>query len=136
MLRSRIGIAVIVSALVSVPAFAQYDLSWYTIDGGGAMFTTGGSFELSGTIGQPDAGVMVGGSFELQGGFWAGASAPAPCLGDLTGDGGVGLDDLAILLANYGTPSGADPSDGDIDMDGDVDLTDLSILLSVYGTVC
>ncbi|MHC4698468.1 MAG: hypothetical protein ACYTFA_17180, partial [Planctomycetota bacterium] len=29
------------------------DLSRYTNDGGGAIFSTGGDFELSGTIGQP-----------------------------------------------------------------------------------
>ena len=51
----------------------DYDLSWYTIDGGGVMFSTdaGGEYELSGTIGQPDAGgPMTGGEFELTGGFW------------------------------------------------------------------
>src|SRR3990172_8848829 len=50
----------------------EFDLSWYTIDGGGVMRSTGGDFELSGTIGQPDAGRMASadGVFELTGGFW------------------------------------------------------------------
>jgi len=48
----------------------NYDLSWHSIDGGGVMRSTGGDFELSGTIGQPDAGVLVGGDFTLSGGFW------------------------------------------------------------------
>jgi len=47
-----------------------YDLSWYTIDGGGAMYLSAGVFSLGGTVGQPDAGVMSGGAFELSGGFW------------------------------------------------------------------
>ncbi|MHC4696916.1 MAG: hypothetical protein ACYTFA_09250 [Planctomycetota bacterium] len=47
----------------------DYAIDWYTIDGGGAMRSTGGDFELSGTIGQPDAGVLTGGEFELSGGF-------------------------------------------------------------------
>ena len=47
-----------------------YDLSWYTIDGGGATFSTGSSYSLGGTIGQPDAGLMAGGSYVLSGGFW------------------------------------------------------------------
>jgi len=55
--------------------FAQsgggFDLSWSTIDGGGATFSGGGEFRLGGTIGQPDAGVMGGGDYILQGGFWA-----------------------------------------------------------------
>jgi hypothetical protein len=28
------------------------------------------SYTLSGTIGQPDAGLMTGGSYTLAGGFW------------------------------------------------------------------
>ncbi len=51
-----------------------YDLSWYTIDGGGATFSTGGSYSLGGTIGQADAGVLSGGTYQLNGGFWGGAS--------------------------------------------------------------
>ena len=53
-------------------AVAQdYAIDWYTIDGGGEMASSGGDFEVSGTIGQPDAGVMSGGDFEVVGGFWA-----------------------------------------------------------------
>jgi hypothetical protein len=51
-----------------------YDLSWYTIDGGGATFSVGGSYSLGGSIGQPDAGSLSGGSYQLNGGFWGGAS--------------------------------------------------------------
>ena len=47
-----------------------YDLTWNTIDGGGAMFSTGGAYSLGGTIGQPDAGLLSGGSYTLSGGFW------------------------------------------------------------------
>jgi hypothetical protein len=52
-----------------------YDLTWSTIDGGGATFSTGGTYSLGGTIGQPDAGSMSGGSYALVGGFWGGATA-------------------------------------------------------------
>jgi len=58
-----------------------------------------------------------------------------PCPADLDGDGTVGLADLSILLANFGT-SGAAPTDGDLDGDRDVDLADLSGLLNVFGTSC
>jgi len=58
------------------------------------------------------------------------------CLGDLDGDLDVDLSDLATILVNYSTPSGASPEDGDLDGDGDVDLSDLAALLSVYGTSC
>jgi len=46
-----------------------FDLSWFTIDGGG-MWSQGWDFVLSATIGQVDAVVLAGGDFELTGGFW------------------------------------------------------------------
>ena len=62
---------------------------------------------------------------------------PEPeCPGDLNGDNSRDLADLAILLANYGTTSGAAYEDGDMDGDQDVDLADLSALLAVYGVPC
>jgi hypothetical protein len=58
------------------PASPQsgYSIDWYTIDSGGAMNSNGGGYSLSGTIGQPDAGSLGGGSYSLVGGFWGGAS--------------------------------------------------------------
>lgn len=50
--------------------------------------STGGDFELSGTIGQPDAGVLSSGEFELCGGFWFPLS-----LADCNSDGRVNLMD-------------------------------------------
>ncbi|RMF82132.1 MAG: hypothetical protein D6744_06350 [Planctomycetota bacterium] len=52
--------------------------------------------------------------------------------GDLNGDDVVDLTDLAILLSNFDTPSGATLEDGDIDGDGDVDLTDLALLIALF----
>jgi hypothetical protein len=48
----------------------SYDLGWYTIDGGGDMWSSGGDFELCGTIGQPDTGMLTGNGLVLSGGFW------------------------------------------------------------------
>jgi len=65
---------VILSLLVAV-ALAQsggYDLSWWTVDGGGGTLEDG-SYTLSGTAGQPDAAVWQGGGHTLSGGFWGGA---------------------------------------------------------------
>ena len=121
----------------------DFDVDWYTIDGGGEMWTTGGDFELSGTIGQPDAGVMTGGDFELAGGFWPGGAAEPFCHGDIYppgGDGVVNLDDLAQLLGHFGMTSGATYEDGDIypppDGNGAVNLDDLAELLGHYNVVC
>ncbi|MCC6360597.1 MAG: hypothetical protein IT450_17805 [Phycisphaerales bacterium] len=63
-------------------------------------------------------------------------SATPPCPGDLNGDGQVDLSDLATLLSNFGTPSGAGADQGDLDADGDVDLSDLAALLGNFGTIC
>ncbi len=135
--RTVLSLAVMLALAPAVLA-QDFDIDWYTIDGGGEMFTTGGDFELSGTIGQPDASttIMSGGDFELAGGFWAGAAEDEFCYGDLDGDNDIDLADLAQLLSNYGTPSGAVYEDGDLDADGDVDLADLAGLLAVYGTTC
>jgi hypothetical protein len=64
--------------LLTSVALAQeggpYDLSWSTVDGGGYTFSSGGDYELGGTIGQPDTGCMEGGSYLLCGGFWPGSA--------------------------------------------------------------
>ena len=59
----------------AAPQSSTYDLSWYTIDGGGATFSTGGGYSLGGTIGQADAGTLSGGGYTLSGGFWVGGSS-------------------------------------------------------------
>jgi hypothetical protein len=57
--------------IAATGAFAQnYSIDWYTIDGGGGT-STGGVYAVTGTIGQPDAGVMSGGNYSLTGGFWS-----------------------------------------------------------------
>ncbi len=57
--------------IMSSALLADYKISWSTIDGGGGV-SSGGAYELSGTIGQPDAGNLAGGQYEVLGGFWAG----------------------------------------------------------------
>lgn len=49
-----------------------YDLSWWTVDDGGATFSSGGNYTLGGTAGQHDAGALSGGNYTLSGGFWGG----------------------------------------------------------------
>jgi hypothetical protein len=57
-------------------AFAQYDIPWWTIDGGGGL-SSGGSLLIQGSIGQPDSGFMSGGNFTVSGGFWGILSIPS-----------------------------------------------------------
>ncbi len=54
-----------------------YELSWWTVDGGGATFSTVGAYSLGGTVGQADAGALSGGSYALSGGFWYGGGGSA-----------------------------------------------------------
>ena len=49
-------------------------------------------------------------------------------LGDLNGDGTVGIKDLLVLLSAWG-PSGEECELADLDLDGEVGITDLLILL-------
>ena len=56
----------------------QYSIDWYKIAGGGGT-STGAVYQVTGTIGQPDAsGAMTGGSYSLTGGFWALYAVPTP----------------------------------------------------------
>jgi hypothetical protein len=58
----------------------DFSITWSTIDGGGST-STGGVYTVSGTIGQPDAGTMLGGTYQLAGGFWGVLQTPdAPLL--------------------------------------------------------
>ena len=129
----RVAALLIGSAILAVlPSLAQLDLSWYTVDGGGDMWTTGGDFELSGTIGQSDANVtlMTGGDFQLTGGFWV-----MYCPGDIDADGDTDHSDLGALLAAWCSHDG-DPNwnpDADLDGDGHVGHGDLGILLADWG---
>ena len=63
--------------ITSVASSANdYTLPWWTADGGGGE-SDGGEYILVGHIGQPDAGAMQSGEYQLRGGFWAeGSLAP------------------------------------------------------------
>jgi len=58
--------------LIPTISFAQsYTIDWYKIAGGGGT-STGATYQVTGTIGQPDAGgAMTGGNYSLTGGFWS-----------------------------------------------------------------
>jgi hypothetical protein len=72
--------------LMPALGFAQsYTLDWYNISGGGGT-STNAIYQVSGTIGQPQAGgVMSGGAYSVAGGFWSLlASVQTPGLPNLT----------------------------------------------------
>ena len=113
----------------SVALAAEEDIDWRTIDGGGAVKTTGGGWELSGTIGQPDAGAptgMSGGTFSLSGGYW---SANIPCNADINLNGAVDFQDILAILGAWGDVGGPE----DIDQSGYVDFGDILEVLTNWG---
>ncbi|NIM94586.1 MAG: hypothetical protein GTO18_12875 [Anaerolineales bacterium] len=61
----------LISGNAKASSGGEYELSWWTVDGGGGE-SEGGSYVLHGTIGQADAGAMSGGGYGLTGGFWGG----------------------------------------------------------------
>jgi hypothetical protein len=116
--------------MLASAAYAQPTIDWYTIDGGGGT-STGGTFELSGTIGQPDAGVMTGGTFELSGGYWTAVAPPVlTCDYDYNQDENVDLTDAQLMAQVAAGIIVADPSwlSGDLNGDENADLTDAQLL--------
>ncbi len=75
MRRSATFLALLGLLLLASTVLAQsgdgYDLGWWTVDGGGGD-SSGGGYALAGAIAQPDAGLLEGGTYALQGGFWSG----------------------------------------------------------------
>lgn len=86
--------SLLLAAARTAPA-QPYDVSWWTVDGGGAMGIAGSPYAVSGTIGQPDAGgPFAAGAYSLSGGFWT-----------LTAAGGAGGNaDLAVTVTDAPDP--------------------------------
>ncbi len=121
------------AASLAGPSGGQFEITWYTIDAGGTNNASGGSFELSGTIGQPDAGpVMTGGQFSLAGGFWPGVNNAPACPGDLTNDGMLDFFDVSAFLTAF---NNMDPI-ADFTNDGVFDFFDVSAFLTAFSAGC
>ena len=125
-IRGILGMLTTTAVLMAV-GLPEFEISRSTMDGGGVMRSTGDEYELSGTIGQPDAGVMGGGGFTLSGGFWFGL-LPTDC----NEDGLISFFDLETFTSCLLGPSGgigASPCQCfDVDGDGNVTLSDYARL--------
>lgn len=100
----------------------DYTIGRHTVDGGGAMFGSGASYEVSGTAAQPDAGILAAGGYTLTGGAWFGQVR-----GDCNNDSGINLFDAeSIENCLLGPEAGLTPGCQclDFDDDGDVDVQD------------
>ena len=106
-------IIVLLVLVMSLSVGADYKIPWHTIDGGGGT-SSGGSYVIDGTIGQPDAAVSASDNYELLGGFWP--SGPT-CFIDF---------EHFARFAQYWLESGIDlPADLYRDENNIVDLYDL-----------
>jgi hypothetical protein len=126
----RLAAVIFLVSLCAATARGQLAVNWYTIDGGGGT-SSGGTFVVSGTIGQPDAGTMSGGIFVVNGGFWAGLGASGPHCGsaDFDCDGDTATDfDIQSFFACLAGNCPPPPCDSTADFNGDGDsATDADI---------
>ena len=117
-------IIILLVLTLSLPALADYEISWSTIDGGGGT-STGGDYSLVGTIGQPDAANSQGDAFIVMGGFWPGGPV---CI--------VNLEHFATF-AEYWLMTGSGlPADLYVDEYDIVNLDDLSVFLDYWLWYC
>jgi hypothetical protein len=66
-----LGFCLLHSAFCLRVSAQSYTVDWYKISGGTST-STSGTYQVTGTIGQPDASVaMSGGSYSVTGGFWS-----------------------------------------------------------------
>ena len=109
---------------LSLPALADYEISWYTIDGGGGV-SSSEQYSLTGTVSQPDAGYSAGEEYELLGGFWPGGPV---CI--------VDFHDFAMLAEYWletGTGLPADLYEDEYDI---VDGLDLQVFVEQWLWYC
>ena len=81
------------ASTIAAPAGDAFAVDHYTIDGGGGT-SSGGSYSVSGTVGQADADPLQpssGGQFEVSGGFWPAVAPPAPLADPLFANGFEGV---------------------------------------------
>ncbi len=119
--------------LLASAASAQYAIKSYVIAGGGGQNATGGSYTLSGTIGQAAAFAppfATGGTYSHAAGFWW---TVGNCPADFNFDGVVDDLDFQIFVPAYNDliiPP-ANPL-CDLNSDNLVDDADFSIFVVAY----
>lgn len=111
-MNTKACVLVICLTLTTTVRAEDYEITWYTIDGGGGT-SSGGPYTLVGTIGQADTGVAGGDEYVLSAGFWPGSFG---CV--------VNLTDL-MVLAEWWLESGA-ANAADLDGDKQVGMADFA----------
>jgi hypothetical protein len=122
---SRLAVStMLLIVLAESNANGQYEISWYTIDGGGGR-STGGPYVLTGTIGQPDAAWSKGGNYELLGGFWPGGPL---CF--------VNFEHFARFAEQWWLTGTGSPADLYEDLSNQVNYHDLRVFVEQWLCYC
>ena len=117
-----LSIAVLfVTATANAQSGGQYEITWSTIDAG-CSTSTGGPYELTGTIGQHDTGISSAEQYVLSAGFWPGTFG---CI--------VNLTDLRIVAEQW-LQSGA--LSADFDGNNTVDIADFAAMAQWWYDQC
>ena len=123
-----ISTACIVILCTCLNSYADYSIEWYTIDGGGGT-SSGGPYQLTGTIGQPDADYLAGNQYELLGGFWVGGPL---CI--------VNLEHFSAFAAHWlDGPCNAGNNwcgGADLNQSDTVNINDLTTLANEWLNIC
>lgn len=122
--------SVSITNLATGAAATVEPIDWYLGGGAAPTLPHATSFRLF-TGGATAGNIAAWDNFSI-----ASSCGGAPCPADLDGSGDVSLQDLAILLANFGRTDNPPANAGNLDGDGDVDLQDMATLLAVFGTSC
>ena len=126
------AVAPLATLAIAPSAFAQFSISWSTIDGGGGRLS-GGIYEVNTSIGQSDAtgsAPHVGGNFALMGGFWP-ARVPT-CLADFNNSGAVTVQDIFDFLNDWF----AGFTSADFNNSGTVTVQDIFDFLNAWFAGC
>jgi len=138
--------ALAVASAGAVIAGTDFAISTFTVDSSGGE-STGSTFVVTGTFGQPDATpTLTSASFELTGGFWVdGKELAEPCPWDCTPDNGdgtlgngiVNIDDLFAVINSFGNSGGScdnAPDNGDGTFgNGTINIDDLFGVINNFG---
>jgi hypothetical protein len=114
---------------ISNPTLTDCIFTGNTADDGGGMYVYYSSPTLTGTTVCGNTPDQIYGDWDDNGGNTVEDECPIDCPPDINGDGIVNVNDILILIGNWGSNSEI----GDVNFDGIVDVTDLLIVVGNWG---
>ena len=108
----------------------QFEMEWSTIDAGGGL-SYGGTFVLTGTVGQHDTNALAAVDLEAGSGFWFEQDA-ANCPADFNSDGFLDFTDFDFFVGQFeaGNPV------ADFNNDTFLDFTDFDDFVAAFESYC